>query len=136
MHSNTIRLEVYSVQCCWQSLIAGQSIRAATMKARHATALALVGQSCLIFGVASLLLSVVGLFLAFAYGNDSIWALVVMSIAFWPNLALRLFLSDLSSLRFLFFFPMTYIFGIPLMGWALLGIPMGLWRARHLGSTN
>src|SRR5271156_4785088 len=102
------------------------------LKPRHAAALALVGQSCLFFGVASLLLSMVGLFLAFAYGNDSVWALIVIYIAFWPNLVLGLFLSHLWSLRLLFFFPIAYIFGIPLIGWALLGIPAGLWRARHL----
>jgi hypothetical protein len=104
------------------------------MKTRHAAALALVGQSCLIFGVASLLLSMVGLFLAFAYGNDSVWALVVISIAFWPNLALFLIWPNSASLLLLA--PIGFIFGIPLVGWALLGIPMGLWRARYLGPTN
>jgi hypothetical protein len=96
----------------------------------------LIGQSCLVFGVSSLLLSMVGLFLAFAYGNDSTWALVVMYIAFWPYLALQLFLPDRWLLGLLFFFPITSIFGIPLVGWILLGIPAGLWRARHLGQVT
>lgn len=101
------------------------------MKPRNAAALALVGQSCLIFGVASLLLSMVGLSLAFAYENDSIWALVVIYIAFWPNLALSLFLPNVGEA--LFIAPIGFIFGIPLVGWALLGIPAGLWRAKRLG---
>jgi hypothetical protein len=104
-----------------------------SMKPRHAAALALVGQSCLIFGVASLLLSMVGLFLAFAYGNDSVWALVVIYVAFWPNLLLSLFLPNVWYA--LFFAPIGFIFGIPLVGWALLGIPAGLWRAKRLGSV-
>ena len=101
-----------------------------SMKPRHAAALALVGQSCLIFGVLSLLLSMVGLFLAFAYGDDSIWATIIMWIAFWPNLVLSLFLPNIW--RLLVVAPLSLIFGMPLVGWALLGIPMGLWRARRL----
>src|ERR1700674_4560570 len=100
------------------------------MKPRHVVALALVGQSCLIFAVLSLLLSMVGLILAFAYGDDSVWATIIMWIAFWPNLVLSLFLPNLWGL--LFIVPITFVFGIPLAGWALLGIPMGLWRARRL----
>ena len=100
------------------------------MKPRHGAALALVGQSCLIFGVLSLLLSMVGLFLAFAYGDDSIWATIIMWIAFWPNLVLSLFLPNIW--RLLVVAPISLIFGMPLVGWALLGIPMGLWRARRL----
>ena len=100
------------------------------MKPRHAAALALVGQSCLIFAVLSLLLSMVGLFLGFAYGDDSIWATIIMWVAFWPNLVLSLFLP--SIWLFLVVAPISLIFGIPLVGWALLGIPMGLWRARRL----
>ena len=100
------------------------------MKPRHAAALALVGQSCLIFAVLSLLLSMVGLFLAFAYGDDSVLATIIMWIAFWPNLILLLFLPNMW--RLLVIAPIGLIFGIPLAGWPLLGIPMGLWRARRL----
>ena len=103
------------------------------MKPRHAATLARVGQSCLILGVLSLLLSMVGLFLAFAYGDDSVWATAVMFIAFWPNLALRFFLPDRWGLGLLLFFPITFFFGIPLVGWALLGVPLGLLIARWLG---
>ena len=66
------------------------------------------GPVLLIFGVASLLLSMVGLSLAFAYGNDSIWALVVIYIAFWPNLALSLFLPNVGEA--LFIAPIGFIF--------------------------
>jgi hypothetical protein len=100
------------------------------MKPRHAAALALVGQSCLIFSVLSLLLSMVGLFVGFAYGDDSVWATIIMGIAFWPNLVLSLFQPSIWLL--LVVAPISLIFGIPLVGWALLGIPMGLWRAKHL----
>jgi hypothetical protein len=106
------------------------------MKPRHLTALALVGQCCLIFGVFSLLLSMVGFFLALGYGNDSALATVFMYIAFWPDLTLDHFLSDRTQLNLLFDYPITTVFGIPLVGWACLGIPAGLWRARRLGKLS
>jgi hypothetical protein len=104
------------------------------MNPRHTAALALVGQSCLILGVASLLLSMVGLFLVGEYGNDSMLASAIVYIVFWPHLLLSFFLPN--EWRGLFIAPIGFIFGFPLVGWGLLGIPMGLWRARRFGPVT
>ena len=85
----------------------------------------------LVFAGVGAVLGVGALIVAIAFtGYSSVFgpAILVSYLALWPYVVLHLMVPE--DLLRLFFarFPFAYLPGLPMLGWALFGIPVGLWR--------
>jgi hypothetical protein len=98
-----------------------------------------VGIWVLVLSAFGLALGIAAFLIGIAYtGYNAVSgpAIIVSYLALWPYLALRALIPEGLLRSFFAAAPFAYLPGLSILGWALVGLLIGLWRTRRARSTG